>query len=96
MIPRHTAEEINMNNLHTPIQRHQAFDALRTKLIALSDEVTELSLACNGIDTNSERLAQAIADTLTAAALVAETEAGRLYPQTFPPKISEVLMGAAQ
>jgi len=86
--------------MQTPIQRHQAFDALRTKLIALSDEVTELSLACNGIDTNSERLAEAIADTLTVAALVAETEAGRLYPQTFPPmsqtRFSDVLFGGKQ
>jgi hypothetical protein len=86
--------------MQTPIQRHQAFDALRARLIALSDEVSELSLSCNGIDTNSERLAEAIANTLTAAALVAETEAGRLYPQTFPPmsqgRLSDVLFGTKQ
>jgi hypothetical protein len=85
--------------MKTPLERHQAFDALRTKLIALSDEVTELSLACNGHDRNSEQLAEGIADMLTAAARIAETEAGRLYPQTFPPmsqkRFSDVLFGKA-
>jgi NTP pyrophosphatase (non-canonical NTP hydrolase) len=85
--------------MRTAIERHQAFDQLRAKLIALSDEVQELSLACNGEDRNSEHLAEAIADILTAAAQIAETEAGRLYPQTFPPmsqrRFSDVLFGKA-
>lgn len=77
--------------METPIKRHQAFDALRSKLIALSDEANAMALECCGHDRNSELLAESIAQMLTGAAQVAEAESGRLYPQTFQQRISEVL-----